>query len=126
MRSFLGLVGFYREYIPEFAAIAVPLTVLTKKGKPNKVVWSDTAETAYRNLKIKVIQKPILRLPDQSKPYVLRTDASDIGLGAVLMQETDGKLFPVSFATHKKKLALKSFQLVIKRTHSVKIASLYL
>ena len=101
VRSFLGLVGFYREYIPEFAAIAVPLTDLTKKGKPNKVVWSDAAETAYRNLKMKVIQKPILRLPDQSKPYVLRTDASDIGLGAVLMQETDGKLFPVSFASKK-------------------------
>ena len=87
---------------------------LTKKGKPNKVDWSDAAETAYRNLKMKVIQKPILRLPDQSKPYVVRTDASDIGLGAVLMQETDGKLFPVSFASKKLNTTQQKYSVIEK------------
>ena len=114
VRSFLGLVGFYREYIPNFAAIAVPLTDLTKKGQPNRIVWSDATESAYRNLKSKVMQKPILKLPDQSKPYVLRTDASDVGLGAVLMQETDGKLFPVSFASKKLNGAQQKYSAIEK------------
>ena len=67
---------------------------------------------------MKVIQKPILRLPDQSKPYVLRTDASDIGLGAVLMQEADGKLFPVSFASKKLSTTQQKYSAIEKKSCS--------
>ncbi len=101
VRSFLGLTGFYREYIPGYSGIAVPLTDLTKKGKPNKVEWGQSQEEAFQMLKRKIAAKPVLRLPDLSKPFVLRTDASDLGIGAVLLQEHSGVLFPVAYASKK-------------------------
>ena len=101
VRSFLGLTGFYREYIPNYAAIAVPLTDLTKKDAPTKVVWDEAQETAYRTLIQRITMRPILKLPDHEKPYIVRTDASDVGIAAVLMQEHNGELFPVSFASKK-------------------------
>ena len=101
VRSFLGLTGYYRDFIPNYAAIAVPLTDLTKKGQPNKVMWGDSQEKAYMSLKKTLTSKPILKLPTMDKPFILRTDASDTGIGAVLLQEHDGKVFPVSYASKK-------------------------
>jgi hypothetical protein len=103
VRSFLGLTGFYREYIGSrrYAEIAVPFTDLTKKCKPNKVEWGPEQEAAFQTLKRRIADRPILKLPDVTKPFVLRTDASDIGVGAVLLQESDGMLFPVAYASKK-------------------------
>lgn len=101
LRSFLGLTGYYRNYIPNYAAIAVPLTDLTRKGLPNNIHWGESQEKAYNTLKNALVQKPILRLPDLQKAFTLRTDASDYGIGAVLLQEEDGHLFPVSYASKK-------------------------
>ena len=101
VRTFLGLTGYYQEFIPNYAAKAVPLSDLTKKGRPNQVVWSDTQQKAYNTLKADIASSPILRLPDNTEPFSLRTDASDKGLGAVLLQEHDGKLLPVSYASRK-------------------------
>lgn len=86
IRSFLGLTGFYRDYIPDYAAIAVPLSDLTKKGLPNKVTWSEAQEKAYKTLKSAITDRPILHLPDHSKLFILRTDASDVGIGAILLR----------------------------------------
>ena len=80
IRSFLGLDGYYQPFIPNFAAIAASLSDLTRKGQPNKVVWGEPRERAYAVLKKAVISKPILMLPDVNKEFILRTDASDIGL----------------------------------------------
>ena len=101
VRSFLGLCNFYRDFIPHFATLAAPLTDLTKKGFPNQVVWGDSQEEAYRALKEALIAKPILRLPDPDREFVLRTDASDRGLGAMLCQRFDDGIFPVSYASRK-------------------------
>ncbi|RUS72103.1 hypothetical protein EGW08_020129 [Elysia chlorotica] len=101
IRSFLGLVGYYQPFIPNFAAIAAPLSDLTRKGQPNKIVWGEPQERAYATLKKAVISKPILVLPDVNKEFVLRTDASDIGLGATLLQNRDGHIFPVAYASRK-------------------------
>ena len=101
VRAFNGLTGYYREFIPNYAAKAAPLTDLTKKGQPNKVPWEQAQEKAYATLKQDLMSEPILHLPDCTKSFVLRTDASDVGLGAVLMQEHEGKLFPVSYASRK-------------------------
>lgn len=101
VRSFIGLASYYRKFIPDFAAIAVPLTDLTKKGMPNKVVWEDAQEKAFNTLKNLLSSEPVLRLPDLRKEFTLRTDASDLGLGAVLLQETDGKLHPTAYASRK-------------------------
>ena len=101
VRAFVGLVAFYRKFVPNMAVLAAPLTDLTKTKAPNKVIWEDAQETAFQTLKERVSTFPILRLPDGSKDFVLRTDASDVGIGAVLMQAHEGKLFPIQFASRK-------------------------
>ncbi|GFR72339.1 Pol polyprotein [Elysia marginata] len=101
VRAFLGLVGYYKEFVPNFAAISAPLSDLVRKGQPNTVNWSDSQEKAYNALKFAVTSKPVLQLPDIDKRFILRTDASGRGLGAALMQESDGMLSPVSYASKK-------------------------
>ncbi|KAL8585025.1 hypothetical protein ACOMHN_043661 [Nucella lapillus] len=90
VRSLLGLIGFYREFVPNFAAITSPLSDLTKKGQPPVVQWTEAAEKALKTVKERLGTYPILKLPDMSKQFTLRTDASGVGLGAVLLQEYDG------------------------------------
>ncbi|XP_076461701.1 uncharacterized protein LOC143294155 [Babylonia areolata] len=101
VRAFLGLVGNYRKFIPNFSAIALPLTDLTRKGAPNNVVWTPECDRTFKTLKGRLVSRPVLQLPDLSCQFVLRTDASDRGLGAVLLQEKEGVLHPVAFASRK-------------------------
>ena len=115
VKSFWGLVGYYRDHIPAFADISAPLTDLLKKGKAEHIQWSEAQERAYSLLKEYLLQEPVLKLPDLSKPFVLWTDASGVGVAAVLLQENDGKLYPVGYAS--KKLNLTEAEVVwgIKR-----------
>ena len=101
VRSFLGLANYYRAHIPTFAAVAAPLTDLTRKGQPNKIRWGQAQEKAFSSLQDCLLKRPILRLPDHSKPFILRTDASNFGLGAALMQQHEEKLYPVAYASKK-------------------------
>ena len=64
MRSFLGLVGYYRKFVDNFASIAAPLSDVPKKGQPNVLVWNDDVEKAFQVLKIKLCVAPILQLAD--------------------------------------------------------------
>ena len=101
VRAFLGLVGYYRRFIPQFASLAAPLTDLTRKGKSQKVEWSAIHGTAFRGLKGLLVVMPTLRVTDPTQPYILQTDASDRGLGAVLSQGTEQEEHPVAFASRK-------------------------
>lgn len=101
LRSFLGLVGYYRRFIPNFASVACPLSDKTRKGESNKIKWEASQEQAFQTLKKKVTSAPILHLPDLSQPFILRSDASEYGLGAVLLQEIMGEKFPIAFASKK-------------------------
>ena len=105
MKSFLGLAGFYRRFIPSFSSIASPLTDLTKKDRPNSIKdWQDKHEKAFQTLKTRLTSSPILRLPvfRDEIPFVLRTDASDVGVGAVLLQEFEGEgRLPIAYASKK-------------------------
>ena len=114
IRSFMGLAGYYRDFIPNFAALAAPLSDLTRKGQPNKVEWGEAQEKAYQSIKALLTKEPILRLPDPGKTYFLRTDASDSGIGAVLMQEHDGKLFPVCYGSKKLSSAERNYSAIEK------------
>lgn len=90
VKSFLGLAGYYRKFIPKFSAIAKPLTDLTKnyqEDKSKSVEWTDKCQTAFDTLKNILINDPVLSYPDYTKKFVLTTDASNQGLGAVLSQE---------------------------------------
>ena len=114
VRSFLGLVGYYRKFIPGFSEIATPLTDLTTKGKPRQVVWDDNCQQAFEQLKGAFCSRPIHRLPRSEGKFVLRTDASDTGLGAILLQYQDGDLFPLACASKKLNPAERKYPIIEK------------
>jgi len=101
LRSFLGLAGYYRRFVPSYATVAAPLTDLLRKGSSNKLEWSQAQDSAFKQLKAMLSSQPVLRLPDHDKPYILRTDASDVGLGAVLLQEHEDGVYPVLYLSRK-------------------------
>ena len=102
VRSLLGMIGFYRRYVPEFASLVAPLVDLTKKNKPSKIVWSDSCQQAFDKVKRILSSSPVVQLPDFKKEFVVRSDASSEGIGAALMQQgDDGLLHPVLFASRK-------------------------
>ena len=74
--SFLGLVGYYRQLIPNFAAISVPLTDITKKDEPNELVWTESKYRAFEFLKRHISKPPILKLPNFEQEFILQTDTS--------------------------------------------------
>ena len=99
--SFLGLTGYYCRFIKNNSAIAVPLTDLTKNS-PHKIVWTDTCEQAFTKLKELLFSTPILMSPDFESPFVLQTEASEQGVGAVLSQQDDnGDEHPVAYWSRK-------------------------
>ena len=89
VRSFLGLAGYYRRYVKNFAAIAAPLHALTRKDAVFH--WSEECQTAFDQLKTLLTTSPITAFPDFSQAIRLYTDASTAGLGAILAQVWDGK-----------------------------------
>ncbi len=101
LRSFLGLIGYYRHFIPHFAALAVPLTDLTKKNQPNHLKWGEAQENAFNTLRGYLVVPPVLHLPDLRRPFILQTDACREGIGAILMQEYDGIRYPIAFGSRK-------------------------
>ena len=82
IRSFLGLAGYYRRYVEDFSRIAAPLTALTRKGI--KYEWTEKCERSFQELKKRLTSAPILMLPEGSEDFVIFSDASKLGLGAVL------------------------------------------
>jgi transposase InsO family protein len=101
VRSFLGMVGFYRRFIPDCATLMSPLSDLTAKRCRNEVQWGEQQERAFVKLKQLLSQHPILKLPDLNRKFVLQTDASDRKIGAVLVQSYDGVNHPIAYASRK-------------------------
>ncbi|XP_041461225.1 uncharacterized protein LOC121412478 [Lytechinus variegatus] len=97
---FLGMCGFYRKFVPNFSDIVVPLTDLLKKG--TKFDWTKPCEIAFQKLKAVLISKPVLQAPNFEHPFLLATDASEVGVGAVLLQlDEEGFMKPVSYFSKK-------------------------
>ena len=82
LQAFLGTIGYYLQCIKGFASLAKPLTRLT--GKEYPCCWDEATQTAFEQLKESLVQAPILQYPDCSLPYIIDTDASQDGYGAVL------------------------------------------
>ncbi|KAL0541166.1 hypothetical protein IC582_021205 [Cucumis melo] len=121
VRSFLGLVRYYRRFVENFSRIATPLTQLTRKGAP--FVWSKACEDSFQNLKQKLVTAPVLTVLDGSGSFVIYSDASKKHLGCVLMQQ--GKVVAYAsrqlkshehnYPTHDLELAAVVFALKIWR-----------
>ena len=84
VKQFLGLIGYYRKFVPHFADLSRPLTLLTRHDADFQ--WTEKCQKSFDNLRQLLMQHPILKYPDQTKPYVLFTDASKIGWSGVLKQ----------------------------------------
>nr|GEX89235.1 putative nucleotidyltransferase, ribonuclease H [Tanacetum cinerariifolium] len=84
VRSFLGLVGYYRRFVEGFSLLVLPLTKLMRKGE--KFVWNEEREKSFEELKRGLVSSPVLTLPSGSGGYQIYSDASKKGLGCVLMQ----------------------------------------
>lgn len=107
LRRFLGVASWYRRFVPDFAAIAQPLTSLLKKGKHWK--WKEEQQAAFEMLKAKLTEAPILACPDFSKTFILQTDASNYGLGAVLTQELEEGERVIAYASRTLNGAEKNY-----------------
>ena len=99
VRSFLGLAGYYRKFVRNFSKIASPLSELLQKTP--KFEWKETQQQAFETLKNAISTAPILIAPDDSKPYVVNTDASGFAVGAALSQDQGKGLQPVAFMSKK-------------------------
>ena len=112
VRSFLGLAGYYRRFIEGFSKIAAPLTMLTRKNK--KFEWIEACEKSFQLLKEKLVNAPILTVPIGEDGFVIYSDASKQGLGAVLMQH--GKV--IAYASRQLKEYEKNYP-----THDLELAA---
>ena len=124
MRSFLGSVGYYQRFIPHFNSIAAPLQQLTssKLGKNSPVPWTDEAERAFYKLREALMGEPVLQLVKPDFPFILQTDASDQGLGAVLLQarsDNPTEVAPVKYASRRLRPAERNYSVIEREALAV-------
>jgi hypothetical protein len=97
VQQFLGLVGYYRKFIPDFSKFAKPLHDLMKKGQ--KFEWTFECQNGFDSLRTSLTDLTTVYLPDLNMPFIIQCDASEVGLGAVLIQEKEGVRYPLWFAS---------------------------
>jgi hypothetical protein len=107
LRSFLGLADYYRKFVKHFGIISRPLTDLLKKN--TMFQWTSDHDVAFNTLKTALVQAHVLSLPDFSETFYIKIDASDIGVGIVLMQEQHPIAF-VSKALSPKMRGLSTYE----------------
>ena len=101
VRQFLGLTGYYRRFIPNFAEHSFHLTEATRKTAPDRIMFSDALNDEFLYLKSVLCSVPTLTLPVPADSFVLQTDASGVGLGAVLSVVREDVEYPVAFYSKK-------------------------
>ena len=99
LQAFLGLAGYYRRFVHNFAKLTAPLTDLSKKGV--EFIWKTEQEAAFQNTKDAMQMAPVLLIPDPDRPFVVNTDASGFAIGGVLLQDQGNGLQPVAYISRK-------------------------
>ena len=97
VQRFLGLCTYYRRFVKDFSKIASPLYKLTQKNVEFR--WNSECEAAFSLLKTELVNAPVLKYPDFTKPFILDTDASEMGIGAVLSKNIDGREYVVAYGS---------------------------
>ena len=120
VRSFLGMCGYYRRFVENYATIAKPLTDLTKKNTSFK--WNLECNQAFMKLKAVLTTYPVLASPNFDMPFELSIDASDVGVGAVLNQVYENVKHPVSYFSKKFNEAQRKYSTAEKETLALVLA----
>jgi len=115
VRSFLGMARYYRRFVKDFSKIALPLTQLRRKGR--KFEWVANCEASFQELKQRLVTAPIFTIPVGNEGYIVYSDASQQGLGCVLMQNAR----VVAYASRQ----LKPHELNYP-THDLELAAVFL
>ena len=124
VQSFLGLTGYYRRFIKDYAAMAVPLTNVTRKKCPETVVWTEECDKAFNALKSMLTSSPVLSSPDFEKTFIVQTDASNYGVGAVLSQtDADGLEHPIGYFSRKLLDREQKYSTIEKVCLAIKLAA---
>lgn len=109
VRSFHGMASWYRRFIANFAKISAPITELTTKANAKIVVWTDEAQTAFEQLKTALTIAPVLALPTFHDAWILKTDASDYGMGGCLKQRQNGEEKVITYYSAKLSKAARNY-----------------
>lgn len=118
---FLGTVGYYRKFCQNFSDVAMPLTNLLSKNV--KFHWSSQCQVAFETLKKLLKNPPVLMVPNFSKCFKLTVDASDVGVGSVLMQEDDAALdHPIAYFSKKLNKHQRNYSTIEKETLALVLA----
>lgn len=100
VKRLIGLISYYRVFLPNLSTISSPITALIKSKKKGQTIkWTPEAESAFEKIKELITCAPILVSPDFGKPFFIQTDASAVGVGAVLFQEQGGLEHPIAYAS---------------------------
>ena len=111
---FLGMAGYYRKFCRNFSDLAAPLTNTLQKK--NSFIWNKSCQKSFEKIKAFLCNHPVLKAPDFKKPFIMHVDASEVGAGAVLLQEMQGVLHPVSYFSKKFDHYQRNYSTIEKET----------
>ena len=112
LKGFLGLTGYYQRFVRSYASIAAPLTELLKK---DAFQWNQSAYAAFTKLKVTMSSARMLVLPNFDKDFVLETDASDYGVGAILLQNKQ----PLAYFSKKLSLRMQQASAYVRELYAI-------
>ena len=120
LMRFIGMTGYYRKFCPNFSDVTASLTSLLSKKV--KFTWSENCQRSFEKVKMLLQSAPVLIAPDFNKPFKLTVDASDLGAGAVLMQEHSGIDHPICYFSKKFLKHQKNYSTIEKETIALILA----
>lgn len=114
IRRLIGMISYYRKYLPNISETLMPLTSLTKgKERKGKIIWNENCENAFNEIKKMLTTKPVLKAPNFDKPFILLTDASNYGIGVILCQEDEkGEEHPIVYLSRQLNKSEQNFAVI--------------